>query len=79
MSNIEVNYIVIGRTGIILADSQNFYLNTYNFDIKFEATTWMVPEVQVLVYYIHFTGEIIYDVVKIVFENGLPNRVRRLV
>jgi Alpha-2-macroglobulin bait region domain len=70
-----VHYIVIGRTGILISKNESFPASVHEFEIKFMATSWMVPEAQVLIYYIHYTGEVIYDQLNLPFEENLPNKV----
>ena len=67
---------MIGRTGVLI--SQKEYFDSDIFEIKFKATSWMVPEASVVVYYIHFTGEIIYDYVSVPFDGELPNKVDKI-
>lgn len=70
-----LHYVVIGRTGVLLTETLNFGTDQFIFDIKFNASTWMFPEVQVLIYYIYFTGEIIFDHVTVTFSGSLPNKL----
>lgn len=67
---------MIGRTGVLISKIE--YFDSDIFEIKFEATSWMVPEASVVVYYIHFTGEVIYDFVSVPFDGQLPNKVNNL-
>lgn len=69
-----INYVVIGRTGKMLTNVK--YIQDLNeFEISFAVETWMIPEVHVLVYYIHFTGEVVYDTVTVNLDGSLPNNV----
>jgi hypothetical protein len=72
-----VHYLVIGRTGILVSQNQSFPTSVHEFEIKFMANAWMVPEAQVLIYYIHFTGEVIYDQLILSFDESLPNKVEK--
>jgi hypothetical protein len=75
----SIHYVVIGRTGVLISDTKYLSEKTDDFELKFPATTWMVPEANLLVYYIHFTGEILYDSFTLKFAESLPNTVRILI
>jgi len=66
--------IVIGRTGVIhnATHKPNF---KKQYTLKFQATPWMMPKASVIVYYMHVTGELVYDRVELNFNNQLPNYV----
>lgn len=69
-----LNYLVISRARILLYKS--FQLNnSESYDFKFKATKEMMPEIQVLIYYIHLSGEVIFDHLTIVLDMPMPNKV----
>ena len=69
-----LSMLVIGKGDVI--ESQNFeVLNSKTYLIEFKPTFAMVPNVEVVVYYITDDGEIISDSVKIEFGNDLKNYV----
>ena len=72
-SDKTINYVVFGRTGEIYTNTTDD--NSFVFEIKFMALAWMVPQAEVLIYYIHHTGEVVYDQVTVKFEGSLPNKV----
>jgi Alpha-2-macroglobulin bait region domain len=43
---------------------------------EFKVERWMTPEAKVMIYFIHKTGEVIYDTVTLEGFNELPNKVR---
>ena len=69
-------YVVVGRTGIVKTECPEYEGKYHEADIEFTITTWMLPEAQILIYYIHHTGEVIYDHTTISFDNSLPNTVK---
>lgn len=77
ISSVELTtiyYTVVGRTGVMKSSPVHAnILKEFEFSINFE--TWMIPEVQVIVHYIHSTGEVIYDTASVKFEDNLPNNV----
>lgn len=72
-----INLFVVGRTG------KNVYrkINTSSeeFELSFRAEEWMIPEVNVLVYFFHHTGEIVYDTVSVHFDENFSNRVSNII
>lgn len=73
----DYHYVVIGRTGIIVNETSQFAADSNN-QLSFQATLWMAPEVQVLIFYFHLTGDVVYDILTIAFENQLRNTVKPL-
>lgn len=71
----DVHSVLIGRAGIIhqSTHSSNEGLNTLSFDISISKL--MAPEADLIVYYIQYSGEIIYDRVRLEFDNLPENRV----
>lgn len=70
---VTVNYIIIGRRGIILKGTQKKIGKSAEIDIK--TTVEMAPASHIIVYYIHAYGEIIYDTLALNFEESIPNKV----
>lgn len=73
----DVHSIVIGRTGIV--HQQTHTKRSDNDDeLKFNilATSWMAPASHLIVYYIHSTGEIVYDRIRLEFDSPSKNNVR---
>lgn len=69
----EVHYLVIGKTGIM---SNNETIGSSdNVQLNFLAEPWMSPEANVMIFTIHYSGEVIYDKVSLVFEDALSNQV----
>lgn len=64
---------MISGKGII--DTKTLYPSSKSTEISFSATALMIPEVQVLVYYIHPTGEVIYDTVAVKIQMRFQNEV----
>jgi hypothetical protein len=52
----EINYIVIGRTGFEINGTCESMTNI--FTIKFKTFNWMFPEAQIMIYYIHPSGNL---------------------
>lgn len=73
----NINYIVIGRTGEMLNNNEKVSKSKQN-EIVFKAQSWMFPKIEILLYYIHFTGEIIYEIVNVEFDNFFQNKVDKL-
>lgn len=71
----KLYYVVIGRTGILENKAKDFSKNEHEYKFSFKASSWMVPEAQILIYYIHHSGEIVYDRVSMSFDVDLPNNV----
>jgi len=70
----KIHCVVIGQTGIVL--SQSFDVNSVkNYKFAIVTTRSMIPEVNVIVYLINPTGEVIYDRSLITFKDMLPNKV----
>lgn len=67
---------MIGRIGNlkILPKIEIANVPEVNFTVRAEA--WMVPKVQILVHYIHETGEIVYDLLTLDMMQELPNEVK---
>lgn len=49
--------------------------NAKEFEISFDVKAWMIPDVKVMVYYVHQTGEVVYDIVDVASDENLPNEV----
>ena len=71
--------VVMGLYGIIekytfepLDETVNGY-TTYN--ISFSATSKMAPAAEVLLYYVHSSGEIIFDKVELNVDDEISNKV----
>lgn len=71
-----IRYVVIGRTGILEMKNRSIPVGVNTFEIKFMATSLMIPEFQVLVYHIQFSGEVIHDHLTLHFDEILTNNVR---
>lgn len=72
----ELHYVIISRNGLIeMKNSKKFQGYEFDINYSFKAEPWMVPEAQLLIYYIHHSGEIIYDLITLLFDDSLPNYV----
>jgi hypothetical protein len=72
----SIQYVVIGRTGMMESSSYIDVFTKKELEIPIKFKTWMIPEAQILVYYIHFTGELVYDTSTMKFEQELLNHVK---
>lgn len=72
-----LNFIVIGRSGIAKNVSYELGSDQKEKNIKFRATSKMMPQAEVYVYYIHWSGEVVFDRVDLFIENDSPNEVSR--
>lgn len=70
----EINSIVIGRIGIVDHQTHQSFKDG-KFTINIKTSQWMTPLCHLIVYYIHPSGEIVYDMIKIEFATPLPNTV----
>jgi hypothetical protein len=71
----SIHYVVVDQIGGFLNGTKYLNAKLNEFDLSFDATALMASEVNVLVYYIHHTGEVIYDTVAVKFDENLPNQV----
>lgn len=70
----DLTYVAIGREDVVLSKTEKFPSSKkYNF--TFRATTEMMPNAKIIVYYIREDGEIISDYAKIDLGYKLQNRV----
>ena len=67
--------VVMGRHGIIKKYSFKPNQGSMVYDISFVATSEMAPAVEILIYYIHYWGEIIFDKLELNFDSEIPNNV----
>jgi CD109 antigen len=68
-----IHYAVIGRSGELISNSSK--PNAKEFEISFDVKPWMIPDVKVMVYYVHQTGEVVYDIVDVASDENLPNEL----
>lgn len=73
----KLHCILIGKKGKLTKFSKSKIHKTKT-DITFNAESWMIPEVQVFVYYIHETGEIIYDHLSVAVHEKFTTQVSNL-
>jgi Alpha-2-macroglobulin bait region domain len=67
--------VIFDRTKVVFSETfSSTSRNVQAFD--FEATSEMIPEATLFVYYIQPSGEIIHDRTVLSFEKRLPNYVR---
>lgn len=76
---LDLNVIAIGRSGVVLRKRINFEEETDYYEYKFKPTFDMVPEINLIGYYLNTNGEIIFDHITINFMDNLPNFVRILI
>lgn len=69
-----LHYTVIGRSGATYS-STALSRDLKEFEFSFQSQLWMYPEAQLLAYYIHDSGEIIYDTEALIFEDEFLNKV----
>lgn len=69
-------YVVVNRNGIVKEDRVELKISDDQTTFKIKATEKMVPSCRVIVYYIQWTGEIVYDQVKIEVPAKSFNSVR---
>lgn len=65
----RIFYVVIGRTGSLSDKSADLEGSTRETQLNLKTESWMAPEAQVFIYFIHYSGEIVYDQVTLVFED----------
>jgi hypothetical protein len=71
----DIQYFLVDRTGQFISGKKT--VNSESFQLSFEAKAWMIPEVHVLIYFFHKTGEIIYDKITVTFDESMPNKVKK--
>lgn len=69
----QIFSMVIGRTGITHKATHTFEKNEASF--KFKPTKAMAPLSQLIVYSIHPTGEVIYDIIPMSFDMKFTTKV----
>lgn len=70
-----IHYFVIGQTGSMIS-STDFAKNQKAFDFSLKFNALMGSEAQIVVYYIHHTGEVVYDKETITFDKIYSNKVK---
>lgn len=65
---------MFGRYGLIVEHTFE-QSEEMKYEIEFDSEKSMWPEVEVFLYYVHFSGEIISDKVDVIFEDEYPNNV----
>lgn len=73
----RIFYVVIGRTGSLSDKTADLEGSTIETRLNLKTESWMAPEAHVFIYFIHYSGEIVYDRVTLVFEAD-PNKVATL-
>lgn len=80
----EFYSLVIGRTGIVhQAKIEDFTRDTnsdhFTKTFAIKTNNWMAPKSHLIVYYIHISGEIVYDRRELAFDLPLSNKVSRFI
>lgn len=75
MARPVIKIVVIGRTGLWTKSHQIETDEEQSIKLYFIAEDWMVPEAQIIAFYVHFSGEIIFDYLPLVFDEELTNEV----
>lgn len=70
----QLTYQVLSQGNVVLSETVKVP-NSKTFQIEFKATLAMVPNANVIVYYITSDGEIISDSLVLEFENEMKNFV----
>ena len=70
----ELYAVVMGRRGVIFSEVYTGPSRVSEI-FNFTATSQMLPEATLFVYYFQPTGEIIFDRVDLSFDKALPNKV----
>lgn len=66
-------FVIIGIHGLVRQQTLNF---TSSMTFQFEATENMLPSSSLIVYYIHQSGEVVFDQIELVFDDiTLENQV----
>ena len=74
----SINIVVIGRTGIVHSEKRKLKqieIDDSKMQFNFTATDGMVPTAHVIVYYIAYLGEIVYDQKMIDVTAPVSNKV----
>lgn len=74
----ELFSVIVGRSGVIAYQSDNAG-DRRSFDLRFKATASMVPSAKLIVYYIHSSGEIIFNQIELKFNENFANHVSRTI
>lgn len=70
----KVYSVVMGRSGIVLTQT-NDVGDVQNFDLRFKATSSMLPSSNSIVFYIQPSGEVVYDQIELKFDTWTGNSV----
>jgi hypothetical protein len=71
----EMHYIVVGKTEIIRSETISDLSERQEVEFSFRATDAMSPQSNVLIYFVHSTGEIIFDQLELSFSRKLKTDV----
>lgn len=73
----KLHYVVIGKKGIAASKTKSLD-EVSEYILKLRATSNMSPESYLIIYYLHYTGEIVYDRLKLSVKENFPNTVDQI-